>query len=499
MIADSLLANEYLFVHAPTTQSTTYIVVYTPNMSKISKLSLHLIFISLLVCLALITRLNVGASSTDGYTNAYGCGSGHPFIDDYSCHQGIFCNLNHQYCVGHHVVKFVCEGKYDECQENESSFWYYYTTNDIPCNHTVQISVFSKNCRQNSSWTCEADDLIDYLVYYTGECELKHDHISACGQIVNDQGEGISNIQVKVCANETINKSNDSQNQCNQPEYLEIVTTDVNGYYSTSQFIPSDYYYTVIPISTDYEFNSTSRYYVYNWFVPADMPLGSKMYLSQQRTQHLADCAANQPNYGGDCRCNFQVVPHQETANISACGRVVDDNGHGVSDLYIQVCTNSQIDRSNFNTQNQCFQPESQEFVQTDEDGYFQTSDFIKKGHYYTVNPLISSIPNGYLAPFQTTSKYYVYDWYFWKDVSFNSRAYTSQQRTKHLADCAANQPNYGGDCRCQFVISIDRPPEPTMAPPPTPTMTPPPGGERPPQPTIVPPNPTPTKRPPRP
>jgi hypothetical protein len=38
------------------------------------------------------------------------------------------------------------------------------------CGKTVQIDVFNKNCRAGGGWNCGESDLVDYIVWYSGDC-----------------------------------------------------------------------------------------------------------------------------------------------------------------------------------------------------------------------------------------------------------------------------------------------------------------------------------------
>jgi hypothetical protein len=72
------------------------------------------------------------------------------------------------------VVKYTCAGNQTECRSNESGFSTQQSIgNSVPCNTTVQIDVFSKNCRNSSgAWTCGDTDLKDYIVWYSGACPV---------------------------------------------------------------------------------------------------------------------------------------------------------------------------------------------------------------------------------------------------------------------------------------------------------------------------------------
>jgi hypothetical protein len=103
------------------------------------------------------------------YTNL--CGSGTGATGANACNGG--CNFATGVCSANSnfVVKYTCSGKTAECLSNEQPFSTTYNVANTPCNTTVQIDVFARNCRANGSWNCNHDsDLKDYLVWYSGTC-----------------------------------------------------------------------------------------------------------------------------------------------------------------------------------------------------------------------------------------------------------------------------------------------------------------------------------------
>lgn len=100
------------------------------------------------------------------YTNL--CGTGHT-ANAHTCNRG--CNTSTGSCSGSHVVKFVCDGRQGECKSNESGFSTSQSVSGVGCGKTVQIDVFSKNCRAGGGWSCGDSDLQDYIVWYSGDCQ----------------------------------------------------------------------------------------------------------------------------------------------------------------------------------------------------------------------------------------------------------------------------------------------------------------------------------------
>jgi hypothetical protein len=69
------------------------------------------------------------------------------------------------------VVKYTCDGRKTECRDNESAFASSQSVSGSTCGKTVQIDVFKRNCRANDgSWRCGEGDLVDYMVWYSGDC-----------------------------------------------------------------------------------------------------------------------------------------------------------------------------------------------------------------------------------------------------------------------------------------------------------------------------------------
>jgi hypothetical protein len=104
------------------------------------------------------------------YTNL--CGTGLNATAN-SCQRG--CNTNTGSCSAAQpgVVKFTCDGRLSECRSNESTFATTQSVSGTACGKTVQIDVFSKTCRVNGNWTCTDQQLQDYIVWYSGDCQTQ--------------------------------------------------------------------------------------------------------------------------------------------------------------------------------------------------------------------------------------------------------------------------------------------------------------------------------------
>lgn len=111
-------------------------------------------------------------ATNEGFTNLCGTGTN---ATSYICPAA--CDLNSKSCTGAAVARFECDGRQTDCRSNES--WGISQSVGNPgCGKTVQIDVFSKNCRDGAgNWTCNglpsfdpAADLKGYITYYTGDC-----------------------------------------------------------------------------------------------------------------------------------------------------------------------------------------------------------------------------------------------------------------------------------------------------------------------------------------
>lgn len=106
------------------------------------------------------------------YTNI--CGSGTD-ADSYNCPAS--CDRDGGWCETRQneqewIYVFVCDGRYTECRLNmqgplkgKISLTSYASLNS---NKTVQIDVFNKICTSDGGWSCTNQNLLGYLVWYSG-------------------------------------------------------------------------------------------------------------------------------------------------------------------------------------------------------------------------------------------------------------------------------------------------------------------------------------------
>ncbi len=111
------------------------------------------------------------AAVNEGYTNCCGYASGQcPQNGSGStCGRGCVGTT----CSGVAVFKYVCDGRVGECRSNESGPTSSASVSGTSCGKTVQLDVFNKNCRDGGagSWSCTNSNLLDFIVYYTGDCD----------------------------------------------------------------------------------------------------------------------------------------------------------------------------------------------------------------------------------------------------------------------------------------------------------------------------------------
>ncbi|MBN2421696.1 hypothetical protein JXB41_00595 [Candidatus Woesearchaeota archaeon] len=130
-----------------------------------------IIFKSLILLIVLINAFNfvtagrAGPGGKGEYTNL--CGSGYA-ATYYNCPAN--CNPNTGYCSGSWVVLYTCSGKRDECRSNEQNLGNSGSFDLSACENTQQIDVFNHNCRDQGGWSCDSDDLLGYMVWYSGSC-----------------------------------------------------------------------------------------------------------------------------------------------------------------------------------------------------------------------------------------------------------------------------------------------------------------------------------------
>jgi hypothetical protein len=101
------------------------------------------------------------------YTNL--CGSGTQATQN-TCDRG--CNTERGTCSTSEkfVVKYTCEGRLTECNQKETGFAKSQSLGNPGCGKTVQINVFNKTCRNRGQWSCNQENLQDYMVWYSGDC-----------------------------------------------------------------------------------------------------------------------------------------------------------------------------------------------------------------------------------------------------------------------------------------------------------------------------------------
>lgn len=127
-----------------------------------------LLFLSF-VCFSIAVVAQIRAVSFNNGTYINLCGTGTQATSN-TCNSG--CDINKGTCSsnGSNVVKFTCDGRVTDCRSNESGFTSSQNIGAPGCGKTVQIDIFSKNCRASGGWDCSEKDLQDYMVWYSGDC-----------------------------------------------------------------------------------------------------------------------------------------------------------------------------------------------------------------------------------------------------------------------------------------------------------------------------------------
>ncbi len=128
------------------------------------------LFLALIVFFALapLSQSSAALTYNNGvYTNICGTGT---LATANSCNKG--CDPATGTCSSSMagVVKYVCDGRTDECKSNESSFSTTQSFAGATCGKTYQLDVFNKSCRSGGNWTCTEGNLQDYMVWYSGDC-----------------------------------------------------------------------------------------------------------------------------------------------------------------------------------------------------------------------------------------------------------------------------------------------------------------------------------------
>jgi hypothetical protein len=101
------------------------------------------------------------------YTNLCDSGTAATY---YNCDPG--CNPQTGSCSSTNdgVVKWVCQGKWNQCLEWESQWSNYEQIDTTGCGYTVQLSLFDKKCRRDDGTWDNTCRLLGYMVWYSGDC-----------------------------------------------------------------------------------------------------------------------------------------------------------------------------------------------------------------------------------------------------------------------------------------------------------------------------------------
>jgi len=113
-----------------------------------------------------VVRANL-SYGTGYYTNLCDSGTSAKY---YNCDPGCNPTLGSCQSTNNGVVRWTCNGKWDQCLSSESGWNGSENLNGVTCGTTVQLSLFDKKCRrEDGSWdnSCK---LLGYMVWYSGDC-----------------------------------------------------------------------------------------------------------------------------------------------------------------------------------------------------------------------------------------------------------------------------------------------------------------------------------------
>lgn len=129
-------------------------------------LAVILILLSLFVATPVEAVVNYGSGY---YTNLCGTGTRDGATADL-CNKG--CTAGSGQCTSDkpYVVKWTCDGNLIECRANQSDYTKSQNISGTSCGKTVQMDVFNRKCTTALGWMCDSNDLLDFMVWYSGDC-----------------------------------------------------------------------------------------------------------------------------------------------------------------------------------------------------------------------------------------------------------------------------------------------------------------------------------------
>lgn len=124
------------------------------------------LFLILIGCFGILTSPAFAGMAYNGgeYINLAGSGT------NANSHTGQYCTPGSGSCQGPSVVKFTCDGRNPDCRSGESGFSSSQSLGNPGCGKSVQLDVFNKNCRLSNGGWDDSCQLLDYMVWYSGDC-----------------------------------------------------------------------------------------------------------------------------------------------------------------------------------------------------------------------------------------------------------------------------------------------------------------------------------------
>lgn len=205
----------------------------------ISKNTKIILIIATSIAGLLLTTVIVHAAAritfgTGYYTNLYGSGT---TADNYT--GSADCDPEQGYCEpegDQYLFAFICDGEVTECTNGNTESLplqskTYVDDGYVPvlsqntvikaqCDQTIQVDVFTHNCRADGGWSCGADDLKGYMVWYNS-CDEETENTPPQCVLTADPTRGLSPLTVNFDA------SNSFDDDGNISEYIWNIAADI--------------------------------------------------------------------------------------------------------------------------------------------------------------------------------------------------------------------------------------------------------------------------------
>ena len=104
---------------------------------------------------------------TGYYSNLCGTGTA---ATAYTCNNGCSPATGTCTTTGDGAVRYVCQGNWNQCLENEIGWVNGVSVGDPGCDNTVQLSIYDHKCRRDDGTWDVPCQLLGYMVWYSGDC-----------------------------------------------------------------------------------------------------------------------------------------------------------------------------------------------------------------------------------------------------------------------------------------------------------------------------------------